>query len=636
MEDRIGHYRIVGELGRGGMGAVYKAHEESLNRFVAIKVLGEHLAQDQEYVARFLREAKSAAALSHPNIVQIYFIGEDHGRHYLVMEYVAGRTLQQVLQDEGPLEPRRSARFVRQAAEGLAAAHDHGIIHRDIKPANLLLDRRDHVKIADFGLAVLPGDATRLTATGMFLGTPGYLSPEQCRGEDADHRSDIYSLGVTWYELLTGVMPFAAPTPAAVLVRILQTEPEPIETLRPDLEEPLRSTLARMIAKDPKERFTTAYDIVQALEEHGSGYRISERAATAAAPTRLLASTAAPVPPPPPLPPEATVAPPASGGTYAPVTTPGSRWAGPAVLLLLLLLVAVGAYAGARQLGWLGAPATGDTVASSLLPAAQPDSEGDPATDPATTDELAGTGGVDAGSREFGSGTSDAQVAQLPPAEAAVAPPAVVEEPAHRGPAGLPVEQRGAGATAITAEPQGPSRVLPRPHRPGDDRLREQLRDRRDTAEPTHRRPRPRGVVVAAVGEPILAAETERALEERLSGLGAQLVDESSLPEAEAMFRRGSDGPPIAVMLAALREQAGRLVLVRAQYLGQRELYYLGRYDTALQSELSITVFDLWSGKPLTASWSDRVEYTALSVPRVVEKALLIGVPELLEQARER
>ena len=180
MVDRIGHYRIVAELGRGGMGIVYKAHEESLNRFVAIKVLGEHLTEDAGHVERFLREARSAASLNHPNIVQIYAVSEEEGRHFFAMEYVTGRSLQQILKSSGPLEPTQVARIALQTASGLRAAHDQGIIHRDIKPANLLIDERGLVKIADFGLALVAGGVSRLTATGMFMGTPGYLSPEQC------------------------------------------------------------------------------------------------------------------------------------------------------------------------------------------------------------------------------------------------------------------------------------------------------------------------------------------------------------------------------------------------------------------------------------------------------------------------
>ena len=184
MIEKLGHYKIVSELGRGGMGVVYKAYEESLNRYVAIKVLGEHLSHDENFVKRFVREARAAAGLSHPNVIQIFYIGHEappapnpHGqgeRHYFVMEFVEGRSVHDVLEQEGALDPMRAARIVQQAASGLAVAHDQGLVHRDIKPANLLVTKDERVKIADFGLALAPTDgATRLTATNSLMGTPG-------------------------------------------------------------------------------------------------------------------------------------------------------------------------------------------------------------------------------------------------------------------------------------------------------------------------------------------------------------------------------------------------------------------------------------------------------------------------------
>jgi len=198
MKEHIGHYSIVSELGRGGMGVVYKAHEESLNRFVALKVLGRHLSGDESFVERFKREAQSAASLNHPNIVQVYAIDEFEGQHYFAMEYVKGTSIQQMIKARGSLDPVAAGRLILQAASGLGAAHGRGIVHRDIKPANLMVDERGLVKITDFGLALLAAGTTRLTATGMFMGTPGYLSPEQCLDEDIDQRTDIYSLGVTF------------------------------------------------------------------------------------------------------------------------------------------------------------------------------------------------------------------------------------------------------------------------------------------------------------------------------------------------------------------------------------------------------------------------------------------------------
>ncbi|MDD5565067.1 MAG: serine/threonine-protein kinase, partial [Thermoanaerobaculaceae bacterium] len=263
---KIGHYTIVSELGRGGMGVVYKAHEESLNRFVAIKVLGEHLCTDPTFVTRFVREAQAAAALSHPNIIQIFFIGEDEGRHFFVMEYVSGKSLLAMVREEGRIDNPRAAQYMLQAANGLAVAHDKGFLHRDIKPANLMVDERGLLKIADFGLALPQDAATRLTATGMLMGTPGYLSPEQCRGEAVDRRTDIYSLGVTFFELLSGHTPFHADSPLALLRKILEEEPPDIASLSDAVDPETRRIVHRMIAKDPGQRYQDCHELAADLE----------------------------------------------------------------------------------------------------------------------------------------------------------------------------------------------------------------------------------------------------------------------------------------------------------------------------------------------------------------------------------
>ncbi|MGZ8711208.1 MAG: protein kinase domain-containing protein, partial [Thermoanaerobaculia bacterium] len=317
MQEKIGPYTVVSQLGRGGMGVVYKGRDESLNRFVAIKVLTEKLSEDPTYLQRFVREAQAAASLSHPNVVQIYFTGQDdEGHPYFVMEYVAGRSLDQVLRSEGRIDNPRASQLMLQAAHGLAAAHDLGIIHRDIKPANLMLDDRGVVKIADFGLA-LPADAeTHLTATGMFVGTPGYLSPEQCAGEKADHRTDIYALGVTYYMLLTGTPPFRGQSPLALMKQILDANPPDVTTVNPNVDPESRRILAKMIAKEREERYQTCHELVADLENllatmgvrsmtAGLATRTAASSSPAAlaamvAPTMAIASPVAANPAPPP------------------------------------------------------------------------------------------------------------------------------------------------------------------------------------------------------------------------------------------------------------------------------------------------------------------------------------------------
>ena len=236
-------------------------------------MLGEHLEQDAEYVERFVREAQSAAALSHPNIVQIYSISEEGGHHYFVMEYVHGTSVQRMIQTKGKLAPADAARLILQAAAGLQDAHAQNVIHRDIKPANLMVTDRGLVKIADFGLALMGAATTRLTATGMLMGTPGYLSPEQCLDQSPDHRTDIYSLGVTFFEMVTGTMPFRADSPLALLKLIVEVEPPDIRELNPEVDDELRSIIARMLAKDRDERYSSCTEVIADIQGLARGKR---------------------------------------------------------------------------------------------------------------------------------------------------------------------------------------------------------------------------------------------------------------------------------------------------------------------------------------------------------------------------
>ena len=208
---KLGNYEIESLLGRGGMGVVYKARQISLNRPVALKILPPSLSSDSSFVKRFHREAEAVAQLDHPNIVQIIDISKAKGLHFFSMQYVEGRTLDEVLKEKGCLDADEAVRIITQAAQGIEHAHKNGIIHRDIKPSNIILDDSGSVKVMDFGLARSTEERSKLTQSGTLMGTLDYMSPEQCRGDELDGRTDIYSLGVVLYEALSGRTPFEAP-----------------------------------------------------------------------------------------------------------------------------------------------------------------------------------------------------------------------------------------------------------------------------------------------------------------------------------------------------------------------------------------------------------------------------------------
>lgn len=262
----LGDYRLLRRLGRGAMAEVYLAEQQSLARQVAVKILKSHLAEDESYVRRFQHEAKAAASLVHPNIVQIYEVGRVDRIQFISQEYVPGLNLRQTLARNGPLDARQAVTVMRQVAAALHKAGQQGIVHRDIKPDNIMLSTDGQVKVADFGLARVSGAGElNLTQVGVTMGTPLYMSPEQAEGRRLDPRSDLYSFGVTCYHMLAGHPPFQAETALAVAVQHVRAQAERLENLRPDLPGGLCRIVHRMLAKEPADRFPGGAELLRDL-----------------------------------------------------------------------------------------------------------------------------------------------------------------------------------------------------------------------------------------------------------------------------------------------------------------------------------------------------------------------------------
>jgi serine/threonine protein kinase len=277
-----GRYRIVRKLGTGGMANVYLAEDEVLGRRVAIKILNDRHAGDDQFVERFRREAKNAASLSHPNIVSIYDRGEAEGTYYIAMEYLDGRSLKELIVARGPAPIHLAIDYARQILAAIRFAHRHGIVHRDIKPHNVLVDGEGRLKVTDFGIA--RAGVSQMTEAGSIIGTAQYLSPEQAKGAPVDQTSDLYSVGVVLYELLTGVVPFSGDTPVEIAMKHLSTVPEAPSTKRADVPRDLDLVVMRALAKDPSERYQSAEEMDADLRRINRGAAISpvtEEAATA-------------------------------------------------------------------------------------------------------------------------------------------------------------------------------------------------------------------------------------------------------------------------------------------------------------------------------------------------------------------
>ena len=261
----IENYEILGKVGVGAMGAVYKARQISLNRIVALKMLPPSLAEDENYIARFLREAKLAAKLSHENIIYVIDVGESHGVYYYAMEFVEGRTLKEIVDEEGPLPEKEIVRVALQVAKALDHAYSYGIVHRDVKPANVMITREGTVKLCDFGLACHLGIATGATKT-VIAGTPNYIAPEQIRDDEVDIRADIYALGGTMFYMATAQPPFTGGTNALVMTKHLFEPPRSPRSLAPSISRYLDAIILKCLRKNPWERFQTPAELIRALE----------------------------------------------------------------------------------------------------------------------------------------------------------------------------------------------------------------------------------------------------------------------------------------------------------------------------------------------------------------------------------
>ncbi len=325
-------------LGRGGMAEVYKAWDPKLERYVALKIVSEEDARDRDFALRFEREARAASGVSHPNVAHVYGTGRYHGRPYYVMEFVDGRSLAEILDAEGRLAGLRGVDFLRQAAEGLRAAHEKGIVHRDIKPDNLMVDAKGVLKIVDFGLARRLGGDVKVTQTSVVVGTPRYMSPEQALGGPLDHRSDIYSLGACFYHLFAGEVPFDADTPVALMMKHVGEPLVPLKARAPTVPSGVAAIVERMLAKKPEDRYQTYDELLRDVDAARAGRMKSTSLELPAPAARVQAA-----------PPHA------------------NPWLWPAVLVVALLaaLVVVGISSGASKL-----ENAAKTLASSAAPAA--------------------------------------------------------------------------------------------------------------------------------------------------------------------------------------------------------------------------------------------------------------------------
>jgi serine/threonine-protein kinase len=354
-----GRYRIIRRLGQGGMARVFLAQDESLHRQVAIKVLADRHSDDPHFIERFQREARAAARLNHPNIVQVYDQSQG-GMSYIVQEYVEGETLKDLIRRESPLDPRRAITIALQILAALRIAHQQGVVHRDVKPQNILMQPDGKVKVADFGIASAGGD-TEMTEAGSIVGTAQYLAPEQARGLTVGPPADLYALGIVLYEMLSGRVPFEGDTAVNVAMRHVQEAPQPLTERNPLVPVALEAVVMRALAKDPRQRYQSADEMGIELDRVRQGLPISsdETAVIGAATLAMARPSPAETMVAPPLPPRESAPPP-----VRPSGNPNRKrlWILLIVLGVALLAIAAGVFAFTR--GDSGGGATSATTAT--------------------------------------------------------------------------------------------------------------------------------------------------------------------------------------------------------------------------------------------------------------------------------
>ena len=361
-----GRYELQRKVARGGMADVFLSRDLLLDRPVALKVLFPAFASDPAFVQRFRREAQSAARLNHPNVVSVFDWGQEGSTYFIVMEFVEGQSLAQVLRESGRMEPDRAATIAADVADALAFAHEHGVVHRDVKPGNVMLTRAGHVKVADFGIARAVSTAENLTQTGTVMGTATYFSPEQARGGAVDPRSDVYSLGVVLYEMLTGTPPFTGDNPVSVAYKHVQELPAPPRQLREDIPEGLEAIVLKAINKNPANRYATAGEMRADLRRYLAGRPVLAEPLmpvpegsdiTAAVPAAAFGAAAAGALSDPtrsvPVEPRTVVTSWGDGG-YPPERPRRRGWLVLLAVLLLLAALAAGGYLLLRSLGVVG------------------------------------------------------------------------------------------------------------------------------------------------------------------------------------------------------------------------------------------------------------------------------------------
>jgi eukaryotic-like serine/threonine-protein kinase len=649
MADVLGRYHIISELGRGGMGVVYKALDPKLERFIAIKCLGDELSNDEIVVARFLREARNVAALNHPNIAQIFVADEHEGRPYFVMEYVDGESLADFIEREGQCSPEMARRVTEQSAQALAAAASENIVHRDVKPGNIMLDRRGRAVLTDFGIACV---AARPGAEGQsttLMGTPGYLPPEALTGQQPDCRGDIFALGLVWFEMLTGRRLVVDTDLKATLAQYMAPGFPDLSELDGRADARVIRIIARMLAVSPEARYPDCASLLEDMAPLKTGQTGPVARADSGPEVAATVVTATPAPGHDAgtrdIEPTAVTENIDTASARAPDTVPvtpergsgrGRRFAILGVLVASAAMIALGV-ARMDEAQWdrvTGLFADRDAgvaepVSDEPIPAT--DHVSDATDEPGLAYETAESEtelspAALAGQAQVLDDVTEPE-AQLEPADAEASAPEVTEPEVERAMAMQSPQDELPAADAAAADP-GQTDSTTGGDAP-EPAAREMAALAPQAAEPEPEPPA--GVAVIGVGDGVIADPMVREIEQALRSARSPLVDKRFIGD----YSHYVDGDELDLAgLAGPAAEAGvrYVVVARALPAGSRELRFYNRYETAWIVQLEARTFDLHLGREIGASPLEQIEYTSLNATERARESVRPWLPGLRAQ----
>jgi serine/threonine protein kinase len=650
MKKKFGHYEVVSELGRGGMGVVYKAWEPSLNRHVAIKALGEHLLGDEGLIERFTREAKSMAAINHPNVIQVYYIGKEEKQPYFAMEFIEGESLDELLRGNNVLTVPHAKEILRQASAGLAVAHERDLVHRDIKPANLMICNDGTIKVVDFGIAQTREYGDKLTNTGEFVGTPGYLSPEVCTGKDVDARSDIFALGIVFYEMLAGKVPFENDSPLGLMLEVVQADIPDIRAINKKVDKKTSYILEKMIAKNPEERCQSCQEIIKFLGPSTVELSLADikNQAISVKPEKKPANVSQQV-----TMQSATV------DTVVPNTRKKSN---KAVWAVMTLALAVGVGAIGIHEGYIPSPFgsstdnSEQTQAMTLLGTNGDDMQLQDVNlkskqelaqisddlNAQLANENNETGIVNKQASMLDSSNHDEAADPSVTKHASMLDPSNHDEAAD---ASVPKQGQATSGNMVATndvqtqqQPQiNENTIAAVDHNKSQiNQTAEQFIEQK--TKPVVRKPKmvkkDKGVAVLVFGDPAVANPIEKILEAELKKDNIKVLNEQFVPGLSQVMARGVDLAAIKEKLDAYGGQA--MIIANINHVGQQTLEYYGRQSIMNSAQLDVDSYDLATGDSIGMGYGSELSYTSLNATENAQEAVMSFVDRLKSDIKNR